>query len=90
MQDMFQGNGKILLGMKNQAVVMAVRTAKITMGEKDHRADLPPPVDEGRFQESSDLDHGRSASKGRISCLRRDDRGDAASLLGGLERPPSS
>ena len=52
---------------------MAVRTAEIAVGEKDHGADLPRPIDEGGFQESFDFDHCSSASKGKKSCLRKFD-----------------
>jgi hypothetical protein len=36
MQNILHGNGKILFRMQNEGVVMAVRTAEIAVGEKDH------------------------------------------------------
>ena len=57
--------------MENKCVVMAVRTAEIAVGKKDHGTDLSRPIDERSFQESFDFDHRSSASKGRTSWLRK-------------------
>jgi len=46
-QDLFQRDRKILLRMGNETMIMTVGTAKVAPREKDHRADLSGPVDEG-------------------------------------------
>ncbi len=56
-ENIFQGNGSILLGMEDQSVVVAIRAAEITKGEEKHRADFPLPIREGRLQEPFDFDH---------------------------------
>ena len=35
-ENIFQWNGSILLGMENKGVVVAIRTAEITVGKKKH------------------------------------------------------
>ncbi len=56
-ENIFQWNGSILLGMENKGMVVAIRAAEITAGKENHRAEFPPPIREGGFQESLDLDH---------------------------------
>jgi hypothetical protein len=46
-QYLFNWNGSILLRMKNESMVVAVRTTKIAVGKKEHRADLPWPIHKG-------------------------------------------
>jgi hypothetical protein len=48
-QNVFQWNRRITIGMKNEGVVMAVRTAKVTAGKKENRAEFPWPIDKGGF-----------------------------------------
>jgi hypothetical protein len=35
-ENIFQRDGSILLGMENKGVVVAIRTAKITVGKENH------------------------------------------------------
>jgi hypothetical protein len=56
-ENIFHWKGSILLGMENEGVIVAIRTAEITTGKKKHRADFPLPIREGSLQESFDLDH---------------------------------
>jgi hypothetical protein len=46
-QDVLQWNGRILLRTEDQGVVMAVRTAKVTTGKKEHRTKLSWPIQKG-------------------------------------------
>ncbi len=62
-ENILERNGSILLGTEDKGVVVAIRTAEITMGKEDHRADLTPPIRKGGFQESFDLDHGFESKK---------------------------
>jgi hypothetical protein len=44
--------------MEDERMVVAVRTAEITVGKEKHRAEFPWPIQKGSFQKSFDLDHG--------------------------------
>jgi hypothetical protein len=43
-ENLFQRNGGILLRMKNEGMVVAVRTTKIAVREEKHRTKLPWPI----------------------------------------------
>jgi hypothetical protein len=48
-QNVFQWDGRITLRMENEGVVMAVRTAEVTIGEEKYRAELFWPIHKGGF-----------------------------------------
>jgi ribonuclease PH len=56
-QHLFDWNGSILLRMKNERVVMAVRTTEVAMGKEKHRTNLPRPIHKGSLQKTLDLGH---------------------------------
>jgi len=43
-QNLFNWNGSILLRMKNERVVMAIRTTEVAVGKEKHRTNLPRPI----------------------------------------------
>jgi len=46
-QNVFKRDRTILFRMKNERVVMAVRTAEIAIRKEEHRADFPWPIHKG-------------------------------------------
>jgi len=48
-QNVIKWNRRIPLWVKNEGMVMAVRTAEIAVGEEENRADFPWPIHEGSF-----------------------------------------
>jgi hypothetical protein len=58
-QNLFHWNRRILVRLKNERVVVAVRTTEVAVGKKKHRADLPWPIQKGGLQKSLDLGHHR-------------------------------
>jgi hypothetical protein len=56
-QDALDGKGNVLLGGKNEGMVVAVKAAEVAVRKKEDGADFPRPVDKRGFQESFDLDH---------------------------------
>jgi hypothetical protein len=42
-----QVNGSILLGMENKGMVVAIRTAKITVGKEKYRTEFSRPIQKG-------------------------------------------
>ena len=70
-------------------MIMAVRTAKIAVGQKKDGADLSWPIQEGGFQKSFDLGHGyylsadrERSSEGGAVRVKKDSLRDAASPPG--------
>jgi hypothetical protein len=57
LKDVLQGDRSELAGMKDQRMVMAVRTTEVAARKKEDRADLPWPIQKRSFYESLDLDH---------------------------------
>jgi hypothetical protein len=58
-----QWNGRILLRMENEGMVVAVWTAEIAAGKKNDGAEFSWPIQEGSLQKSLDLDHGKIGLK---------------------------
>jgi hypothetical protein len=56
-QHIFQWNGGVPLGMEDERMIMAVRTAKIAAGQKKDGAEFSWPIQKGGFQKSFDLGH---------------------------------
>jgi len=46
-ENIFQWNGSILLRMENKGMVVAVWTAEITAGKKNHGAEFSRPIQKG-------------------------------------------
>jgi hypothetical protein len=44
LKDIPEGNRRVLIGMKDQGVVMTVRTAKVAVRQEEHGADFSGPV----------------------------------------------
>jgi hypothetical protein len=43
-ENIFQRNGSILLRMEDQGMVVAIRTAEVTIGKEKHRAEFCRPI----------------------------------------------
>ena len=52
----FERNRTIPLRIKDERMIMAVRTAEIAIRKEENGTNLPGPIDEGSFQKSFDLD----------------------------------
>jgi hypothetical protein len=48
-QNVIEWNGRISLRLKNERVVMAIRTSEIAVGKEENRADFPWPIHKGSF-----------------------------------------
>jgi hypothetical protein len=46
-ENLFQRNGRILFRVEDEGMVVAVRTAEITVREEKHRTKFPWPIQKG-------------------------------------------
>ena len=49
LQSILERDGAVLFRMEDQRMIMAIGTPEIAGGEKEHRTDLPRPIDKRRL-----------------------------------------